>query len=394
MNRREIAEENYRQKFNELGLNFTFLRREWSKEHDRRFWIRCNRCGAELLRYNDVLRGKQKEIYCKSCGNGKAAPESFIVPVMEYYSQGHTVTETAKKFGITRSRVNNWARERHITNGRTFEQGGRECNLKRSQGLLSMPNEANGKKIEQAKDRWSIELSALGFELVEWRGKHSGVTLKCTKCGEVFNRSYYADMRRRATCPHCHADARRSRAEEKERQQLEEQKRKKLLREEKRKNLELEEQLRLDAIHTCKQCGCDYTIRQYMKSTGSSYRRNSGYCSATCREEHKKLMDKKRRGKHSDNHLERAKKLGLPAERGVTLKKLYERDGGVCQICGLACIYSGNGLSDLYPSIDHIIPMSKGGGHTWTNVQLAHRICNSVKSAKRGEEWNNADKAS
>jgi 5-methylcytosine-specific restriction endonuclease McrA len=37
--------------------------------------------------------------------------------------------------------------------------------------------------------------------------------------------------------------------------------------------------------------------------------------------------------------------------------------------------YSG----PLYPSIDHIVPMSKGGDHVWNNVQVAHIICNSYK---------------
>ena len=33
----------------------------------------------------------------------------------------------------------------------------------------------------------------------------------------------------------------------------------------------------------------------------------------------------------------------------------------------------------LYPSIDHIIAMVNGGGHIWSNVQLAHMMCNSEK---------------
>lgn len=33
-------------------------------------------------------------------------------------------------------------------------------------------------------------------------------------------------------------------------------------------------------------------------------------------------------------------------------------------------------------TIDHIIPLSKGGTHTYNNVQLAHYICNSKKSDK------------
>ena len=34
----------------------------------------------------------------------------------------------------------------------------------------------------------------------------------------------------------------------------------------------------------------------------------------------------------------------------------------------------------MYPSIDHIYPVSKGGMHAWNNVQLAHRKCNTYKS--------------
>lgn len=33
----------------------------------------------------------------------------------------------------------------------------------------------------------------------------------------------------------------------------------------------------------------------------------------------------------------------------------------------------------MYPTIDHIVAMANGGGHTWDNVQLAHAICNSYK---------------
>ncbi|WP_210434349.1 HNH endonuclease [Virgibacillus sp. SK37] len=37
---------------------------------------------------------------------------------------------------------------------------------------------------------------------------------------------------------------------------------------------------------------------------------------------------------------------------------------------------------DDYPSIEHVIPISKGGTHTWDNVKLAHRKCNNLKSDK------------
>lgn len=77
------------------------------------------------------------------------------------------------------------------------------------------------------------------------------------------------------------------------------------------------------------------------------------------------------------------------ADRDITLLELFDRDKGICQICGKRCDYHDYELRDkvfiagnFYPSIDHIKPLSKGGSHTWDNVQLAHRQCNSIKNAK------------
>lgn len=165
--------------------------------------------------------------------------------------------------------------------------------------------------------------------------------------------------------------------------------------ERKRKHLE-----RLNELHTCKVCGGSYTILQYMKSTGMRYERDSGFCSQRCKETQKKEDKKKTRKKMREDgtrscvkHYTRAKRLGLPVESGITLKKLIERNGTTCAICGLPCYYFGDYRSDLYPSIDHIIPLGndpdKRGGHTWANVQVAHRICNSNKRDYVGKEWNN-----
>ena len=98
--------------------------------------------------------------------------------------------------------------------------------------------------------------------------------------------------------------------------------------------------------------------------------------------------------KHSDivevgeggrHYKERARAYGVEYDPHITLKKVIERDGGICQICGKpvdGTSRSGHGVGMLYPTIDHIIPLSKGGSHTWDNVQLAHLICNSKKCDK------------
>lgn len=129
-----------------------------------------------------------------------------------------------------------------------------------------------------------------------------------------------------------------------------------------------------------------YTISDYMRSTGMRYARNSGFCSAECRDIFKRTNannNRKNGNRVRDKNTRRAKRFGCMFEKGVTLKKLIERDGLRCAICGEMCDWndtSWNGkCGPLYPSMDHIIPMSKGGGHTWDNVQVAHVICNDKK---------------
>lgn len=94
----------------------------------------------------------------------------------------------------------------------------------------------------------------------------------------------------------------------------------------------------------------------------------------------RKLADKRRQGKISA--LDRL-------DTDITLPLLFKRDKGVCKICGGLCDYNDYKIKDgfiivgnNYPSIDHIKPISKGGSHTWDNVQLSHKLCNSIKADK------------
>lgn len=85
-----------------------------------------------------------------------------------------------------------------------------------------------------------------------------------------------------------------------------------------------------------------------------------------------------------DVHKRRAVKYKCTYDPTVTLKALIKRDGLRCAICGEMCDpndHTWGYTGPQSPSIDHIIPMAKGGGHIWGNVQVAHIICNSEKGA-------------
>lgn len=61
---------------------------------------------------------------------------------------------------------------------------------------------------------------------------------------------------------------------------------------------------------------------------------------------------------------------------------VYGRDGYVCQICFAVCDVGGDPNSNSFPSLDHIIPKSLGGGHTVHNLRTACRGCNSARGAR------------
>lgn len=58
---------------------------------------------------------------------------------------------------------------------------------------------------------------------------------------------------------------------------------------------------------------------------------------------------------------------------------IFERDGWICQLCHEPIDAALDGRKPFGPTLDHIIPVSRGGTHTQDNVQLAHRRCNSQK---------------
>lgn len=252
---------------------------------------------------------------------------------------------------------------------------------------------ANKNRTTEAEHKLVEILNEQGFELVgEYKDKNTAVEIRCVNCGTINSLTPHHIKQKGTSCRECKRTE-RVRTLEKERETKRQAKASK--KEAERK----EHEKRLTAQHVCKICGGTYTIASYMQSVGTKYERDSGFCSATCRSKAVKInkAETKKRArasgkKYASKHYARAIQLGLPAEEGITLKKLITRDGLTCALCGLPCFYGGDSRADLYPSIDHIKPIHRGGGHTWDNVQVAHRICNSNKRDLIGEKWNNAPK--
>ena len=62
-------------------------------------------------------------------------------------------------------------------------------------------------------------------------------------------------------------------------------------------------------------------------------------------------------------------------EAPLTRRAVFARDGWTCQYCGAAA-----------ENLDHVIPRSRGGAHSWDNVVAACRRCNSRKENRLIED--------
>lgn len=84
----------------------------------------------------------------------------------------------------------------------------------------------------------------------------------------------------------------------------------------------------------------------------------------------------------------RASLAGVPREP-IDISVLWERDKGVCQLCMNPIDRSLKDRDPMMMSVDHIVPLSKGGPHTIDNVQLAHFGCNARKCANMPDKDEN-----
>lgn len=121
----------------------------------------------------------------------------------------------------------------------------------------------------------------------------------------------------------------------------------------------------------CTECG---------KHKEVSFKRKK-FCSDTCSKKYANRENYLRR--------ERLKRLNGKIHWDISIERLMKRDGKRCYLCGVKVdikdisVIDNNMIhGDMYPSIDHVIPLAKEGTHTWDNVRLAHRLCNSIKSDK------------
>ena len=96
----------------------------------------------------------------------------------------------------------------------------------------------------------------------------------------------------------------------------------------------------------------------------------------------KRWAEKRTDAYYAKNRRERRRRrarLAGAVSDAYSLTQIAERDGWRCGIC-LQVV--GKKFDSNHPraaTVDHIVPLSDGGDDVLTNLQLAHRSCNSKK---------------
>ena len=257
-----------------------------------------------------------------------------------YRAEGHTLKEVAERFGVAPKTAKDICRG--IAPGNQYTNG-------------FFDRIANCQRIVTAANP-NFEYVG-GFVDVD-----SPVDIRCKACGHEFTRSMIGlrHLNKKHECPNCKAEKKRT--EEEKKQELQAQK-KIIVYQNKVKRAKCTQY----EMATCKCCGSLFV----------QARKGTDYCSFECRKKVSCAIAKDRRIKRMKSVI---------VDRNITLEELYKRSNGRCALCGELCDYNDyyyRGKTFIagnnYPSIDHIVPLSKGGLHSWENIQLAHRSCNTAK---------------
>jgi 5-methylcytosine-specific restriction endonuclease McrA len=301
----------------------------------------------------------------------KQEPE-IVSAIVEMYLSGKEQKEIVEATGRDFAFVRYWLKKKGI------------FNPERRQFKARFDQSYNRMKEQEAESRLAFLLLEKGFFYIGKAEKKKTIVLSCLVCGGTFERYNDPHFRESAIeCPHCL----KKKKEEEQRKRTEAFSR--TQEEWKRKRTEKAEQKvqRLKTLHKCKYCGRSFSLEEYRKNEGVQHCEHTVFCSSECRKNYDRKIRRLYNKSHG-KHQKRAIKFGVGFDKTISLTELIKRNGTRCAICGGTCDLTDyeviNGVwiyGNNYPSIDHIKPMSKGGNHSWENVQVAHRLCNSRKGA-------------
>ena len=99
------------------------------------------------------------------------------------------------------------------------------------------------------------------------------------------------------------------------------------------------------------------------------------FCSHACMRKGPNAIRNKRNARHRRRLREKSSEIHQP----ICLEQLMKKHRKRCKQCNTLCVKPEGYNHPNEGTIDHIMPLSKGGLHLWNNVQLLCRQCNSAK---------------
>ena len=273
--------------------------------------------------------------------NYKRWTEEDVSMLKELLSKGWVYKDIAVELGRTREATRGKARELGLTSTWTNTKSG----------------ESFAKEFNKAYE---------DFEYVGgYTNNVSSFKVRCKKCDDVFERN--ASVLRKGLGIKC--DVCSELARQKELERVQKLRAIKLITNRLKRYVDgVERKIALEN-HVCSECSATFTAT----SMGTKY------CSKRCAD---RVHDRTKRAR-------RRMRVKLNGNVDVIeLGQLITRDDNVCYLCNEDCdrddyVTTSEGhfiAGETYPSIDHVIPVAKGGTHTWDNVRLAHHRCNLIKS--------------
>lgn len=215
-------------------------------------------------------------------------------------------------------------------------------------------------KDEEERHKQVVADRCEGFVYVgNYTGSDGTADIQCTTCGSTTTRAWTTIKQGNVRCRVCEGIER-----DKKKQKQEDKKKRKavqdyFVKQAKTNTKQME-------MRTCLHCGGVFFSAI-----------NAKYCSPKCSKATNNAIKKDRRLR---------KLMRGNRDNTISLPKVYANDNGVCYLCGEPCDwndYEWQGetfvAGNRYPSVDHIVALHDGGTHTWDNVRLAHRRCNSIK---------------
>lgn len=121
---------------------------------------------------------------------------------------------------------------------------------------------------------------------------------------------------------------------------------------------------------SCRGCGTDFVRAKSIVSSGGGK-----YCSNACYLAHVHPISGLT--SRQDAKAKRFLRMRLTrTEPRISRKAIFERDEWRCWICGEPVDRQVSWPHPQYPTLDHVMPLSKGGIHDPSNLRCAHNACN------------------